>query len=73
MCTVRKSMLKRVTSVVFGTLECSCAAENTSTPPTGATTRIWGSSSTSSSGFGCSRVSVPMCLAASARLSAFHR
>ena len=30
--TVRKSMLKRVRLVVFGTVECSCAAEKTSVP-----------------------------------------
>ena len=33
MLTVRKSMLKRARAVVLGTVECSCAAENTSTPP----------------------------------------
>ena len=37
--TVRKSMLKRVLLVVFGTVECNWAAEKTRVPPGGVTTR----------------------------------
>ena len=70
--TVRKSMLKRVRPVVFGTVECSCAAEKTSVPPGGVTTRMSGSSSSGSSGFGCLRVSFLTCFAACLRPVLFH-
>ena len=59
--TVLKSMLKRVYPDVLGTVECRCAPEKRSRPPTLATTLICGSSSTGSSGRGCFRVSRVMC------------
>ena len=71
-CTVRRSMLNRVRPDVFGTLECSCAPENKTMPPGLQIGRSCGSSSTSSSGTGWTRVSVPIWVAAICRLVAFH-
>ena len=65
-------MLKRARAVVLGTVECSCAAENTSTPPGGDTTRTSGSSSSDSVALGCSRVSFVTCFEACFRPVRFH-
>ncbi len=65
-------MLNLVRPEVFGTVECICAAEKSRMLPTGPTTRICGSSSIGSSGFGCFRVSTPICCAAICRLVRFH-
>ena len=65
-------MLNRVRPDVFGTLECNWAPENRTMPPGLQIGRICGVSSTSSSGTGWIRVSVPIWVAAIFRLVAFH-
>lgn len=69
---VRKSTLNRVRPEVFGTVECSWAAEKARRAFAAPTTRRSVSGGTSSVTLGWLRVSLLTCLAASARPTLFH-
>ena len=64
-------MLYRAIPLVFGTVSCKWAPENRISPAGGQIIWIL-SGSTSSCGFGCSRVSELTCLVASTLLLLFH-